>query len=460
MRPTVSIIVPVYNAEKFLRRCVDSILNQEYQDYELLLIDDGSQDASGAICDEYAARDSRVRVTHKENTGVSDSRNLAISQAQGTYLQFLDSDDWITSDATRLLVSSAAEHHCDLVISDFYRVVGERVSHKGDIEEDGVMTQEEFAAHMMENPADFYYGVLWNKLYRRELVERYGLRMDTDISWCEDFMFNLEYIRHAQIFYALKAPIYYYVKTRGSLVSQGTSFSKVIKMKLMVFEYYNNFYKHVLDEEDYEKNRLQVYRFFLDAARDGTVPPVIISDSQKLGEERAGVCPEAVAAEGAIMDAYRDRKLMEHYLEVVALKNGLSLTETTLLLYLSQQQQPISRKELADYTNMTRSRLSAELQKLISKKMVKVDEVRSGPDGERRAEKRERKEKKAEKSTEKRAAKKLVITLLPAAQELLPGLSEAQNQYEEARFAGFSEDEVMQYAFLSEKIKKNIQKIL
>ena len=249
MNPTVSIIVPVYNAKNYLQRCIDSILHQEYTDYELFLVDDGSTDGSGDICDAYAAADARITVIHKENTGVSDSRNLAISQARGTYLQFLDSDDWITPDATKLFVRAAAEHDCDLVIADFYRVVGERVSHKGDIEEDGVLTREEFAAHMMENPADFYYGVLWNKLYRRDLVEKYHLHMDVSVSWCEDFLFNLEYILHANVFYALQAPVYYYVKTKGSLASQGLSITKTVKMKFMVFEYYNEFYKNVYDEQ-------------------------------------------------------------------------------------------------------------------------------------------------------------------------------------------------------------------
>lgn len=209
MNPTVSIIIPVYNAEKYLRRCIESILNQEYADFELILSDDGSTDGSGSICDEYAAQDERIRVIHKENSGVSDTRNRAMRLARGTYLQFVDSDDWLTPDATRLLVRTAQEQDCDMVISDFYRVVGERVSHKGDIEEDRVMSREEFASCMMENPADFYYGVLWNKLYRRDLVEEHHLRMDVDISWCEDFMFNLEYIRYAERFYALRTPIYY-----------------------------------------------------------------------------------------------------------------------------------------------------------------------------------------------------------------------------------------------------------
>ena len=246
MRPMVSIIVPVYNAEQYLRRCVDSILNQEYTDFEVFLVNDGSTDSSGDICEEYGDKDHRVIVIQKENTGVSDSRNRALDRARGKYLQFLDSDDWITPDATRLFVRAAEEYGCDMVISDFYRVVGERLSPKGDIEEEGVLTQEEFAAHMMENPADFYYGVLWNKLYRRDLVEEHSLRMDTNINWCEDFLFNLEYIRYAKVFYALHAPIYYYVKRKGSLASQGISISKTVKMKLNVFEYYNNFYKHVL----------------------------------------------------------------------------------------------------------------------------------------------------------------------------------------------------------------------
>lgn len=225
MKPTVSIIVPVYNAEHTIGRCLDSILNQDYTDFELLAVDDGSTDSSGAICDEYAARDSRVQVFHQENAGVSASRNLALDRARGTYLQFLDSDDWITPDATSSLVRAAESGQCDLVVSDFYRVVGERVSQKGDIDEDGLMTREDYAAHMMENPADFYYGVLWNKLYRRAIVEAHHLRMNPEISWCEDFMFNLEYIRYAETFRAIQIPIYYYVKTKGSLASQSMSIS-------------------------------------------------------------------------------------------------------------------------------------------------------------------------------------------------------------------------------------------
>ena len=438
MRPMVSIIVPIYNAEQYLRRCVDSILNQEYTDYELLLVNDGSTDASGDICEEYGDRDSRVIVIQKENTGVSDSRNRALDRARGKYLQFLDSDDWITPDATRLFVRAAEEYGCDMVISDFYRVVGERLSPKGDIEEEGVLTREEFAAHMMENPADFYYGVLWNKLYRRDIVEEHKLRMDTDISWCEDFMFNLEYIRHARRFYALHTPIYYYVKTKGSLASQGMNLSKTIKMKLTVFTYYKDFYKNVLDEEEYEKNRLQVYRFLIDAAGDGMVAPTILPGSQKLGEERSSLYLEAIEGEGVLMDEYRSRKLFDRYLEPVASQFDLTFPEIRLLLYLSHLKQPVSRRELSDYTNMTRRSLSLHLQKLMAKGYIRIQESR-------------------EKKTQDR---RITVWMLPEAAQVEEALVNVQREYDETRYQSFSEDELLQYAYLTEKIKKNMQKVL
>lgn len=462
MRPMVSIIVPIYNAEQYLRRCVDSILNQEYTDYELLLVNDGSTDASGDICEEYRDRDPRVIVIQKENTGVSDSRNRALDRARGKYLQFLDSDDWITPDATRLFVRAAEEYGCDMVISDFYRVVGERLSPKGDIEEEGVLTREEFAAHMMENPADFYYGVLWNKLYRRDIVEEHKLRMDTDISWCEDFMFNLEYIRYAKVFYALHAPIYYYVKRKGSLASQGINISKTVKMKLNVFEYYNNFYKHVLEEEDYEKNRLQVYRFFIDAAGDGTVPPSILPGSKKLGDERVFVNTEILQAEGPAGEDYRKRKLLEHYLEPVALKGDLKVMDVRLLLCLCEKHEWDSRRELADFAGITRTNLTSGLQRLTMKGFLKVEEVKEPKPSKKDKTTGKNKTKTAEMAETKRKERggRIAVTILPAADAVMKELEMAQRDYDAARFAGFTEEELIKYAELSEKIKENTKNIL
>lgn len=435
--PMVSIIVPVYNASKTLRRCVDSVLKQEYADFELFLVDDGSQDDSGTICDEYAGKDPRVRVIHKANAGVSAARNDALDQARGEYLQFLDSDDWLSPDATRLLVRTAQETQCDLVIADFYRVSGERVSHKGEIDEEGVMSRETFAAYMMENPADYYYGVLWNKLFRRKIVEEYRLRMNEDLRWCEDFLFNLEYILHAETFAALRAPIYYYVKTKGSLVSQSMNLPNVIRMKLRVFEYYNDFYKHVLDERDYEKNRLKVYRFLVDAAGDESLLPSL----KKLGDERPTVCDRAVSAQGAAADAYRSRKLLEHYLEPAAQKHDLTGVEVRVLLCLWCAGEMNSRKELADFAGVNRVGLILPLQKLVLRGLIQAEGSVEGEDDSGKG-------------------KRLRVSLLPAAQPILDDIAQGLEDYDQARFAGFSREELERYSDLSGKIQENMRRVL
>lgn len=434
MKPMVSIIVPIYNAEKTIARCVESILNQEYTDFELLLIDDGSKDASPQICDEYAAKDARVHVVHKENSGVSDARNLALDMATGKYLQFLDSDDWITPNATRLFMEAAEQYGCDMVIADFYRVVGERVSHKGTIKDEGVLNREAFAEQMMENPADFYYGVLWNKLYRRDIVEAHKLRMDSNVSWCEDFLFNLEYIRYCDVFFALQVPIYYYVRTKGSLASQGMSITKTIKTKLMVFEYYNDFYKQVLTEEEYEKKRLQVYRYFVDAASDGIVPPTVLSGSKKLGEERSSAIAAAVEGDGILMEDYRHRKFLDYYLEPIAIRYELTINEVRVLLCLSLQMECKGRKELAEIAGIPFNSLGIALQHLYQKGIAKVKK--------------------------KRGQDILTVKFLSEADAILAEMKQVQTGFEKAKVAGFTEEEVKQYQYLSEKMKHNMQKIL
>ncbi len=120
--PVISVIVPVYRAEKCLSQCVDSILAQTFQDFEILLIDDGSPDQSGALCDEYAAHDSRIRVFHKENGGVSSARNLGMAQAVGTYIAFADSDDWMEPEELEVLHGLIVEHGADSAGCAHYNV--------------------------------------------------------------------------------------------------------------------------------------------------------------------------------------------------------------------------------------------------------------------------------------------------------------------------------------------------
>ncbi|MDO4331701.1 MAG: glycosyltransferase family 2 protein [Eubacteriales bacterium] len=414
MDALVSIIVPVYNAEKYLNRCVDSILSQDYPHFELLLMNDGSTDSSGGICDAYAQKDARVRVVHKENTGVSDTRNRALDLARGEYIQFLDSDDWIVPEATRLLVRSMERYQCDMVIADFYRVSGERLAQKGDIEEDKVMTRQEFAACMIENPADFYYGVLWNKLFRREIIEAHNIRMDVSLSWCEDFLFNLEYIRHANSFYALQVPVYYYLKRKGSLATQGVSISNTVRMKTNIFEYYNEFYKDVYDHEDYANIKRQVYSFFWSAAKDGAVLP----GSKKLGEERRQILREDVEGDSPIMSLYRFRQLLEYQLGFIAKKNNLSMDETLILCTLYQCGIFKSIRRLSEVTEIGLPRLYLCLQTLERKKLIDTT-----PDKD--AEKKERTK----------------IALGPESERICEDFKLQQEEWDEICLTGFEQKE-------------------
>ena len=256
--PLVSIIVPVYNAEAYLERCVRSILQQTYENIELILVNDGSTDNSLAACQRFAAEDARVIVIDKPNGGVSDSRNCGIAKARGKYLQFADSDDWLAPEATALLVQRAEQSKCEFVIAPFYRVIERILLVNGHIKEDGKYTIAEFALEMMKAPSNFYYGVMWNKLYRRDIVRENNLQCSPEISWCEDFIFNLQYLCYVKHVYVLQEPIYYYFKRRNSLVATEMRSSNIYEVKRTVFRYYKAFYEAIGLYDDY-KGRVNMY---------------------------------------------------------------------------------------------------------------------------------------------------------------------------------------------------------
>lgn len=280
--PFVSLIIPLYNAEKYIRRCLDSAMQQTFSDMEIIVVNDGSEDSSLEICREYEKLDSRFCIIDKENTGVSDSRNRAIDLAKGEYLQFLDSDDWLAPDATESLVYAAKKHDCDLVIADFYRVDGAVFTEKQHIRERGLLTREQYAEYMMQEPADFYYGVLWNKLYRRSIIEEYQIRMNLELRWCEDFLFNLSYIRHAIRFTAIQTPIYYYMKRKGSIVSSDWKKANAVLLKFQLLKEYKELYQSM---NLYEENKLRINAYVLAIAKDGGVAAPMSRRRKKLDEE-------------------------------------------------------------------------------------------------------------------------------------------------------------------------------
>ena len=206
----VSIIVPVYNTEKYLHRCIDSVLAQTYKDFELLLIDDGSKDSSGTICDEYAAQDARVRVFHKENGGVSSARNMGLDNARGEWITFVDSDDWISKD---YLTEFAMHSDSDLVIADF-TVEGEK--HWNEDLPVGKWQGKDLNRIIEGSIGIARITAPWCKLLRRALVGQ--IRFYTELTTQEDSLFMFRYLCAVHVVRITSDKGYHYNrKTIGSL---------------------------------------------------------------------------------------------------------------------------------------------------------------------------------------------------------------------------------------------------
>lgn len=202
--PKISVIVPVYKAEAYLHRCVDSLLAQTFQDFEILLIDDGSPDRSGEICDEYARQDSRVRVFHKENGGVSSARQCGVDNAKGEYTIHADPDDWVESTMLEELYKKAKEEDADMVICDFYsceRGKEVHVMQKPSSLKDSVVLRELFYK---------LHGSCCNKLIRKKCMDRYQVAFPVELSYCEDLYVNAYLLSHGMKVAYLPMAFYHY----------------------------------------------------------------------------------------------------------------------------------------------------------------------------------------------------------------------------------------------------------
>lgn len=190
MKDLISIIIPVYNTEKYLGACIDSLLAQTHQNLEIILVDDGSKDSSPQICDEYAQNDARIKVIHKENAGVSSARNTALDIATGDYIGFVDSDDIVAPHAYETLLSALTESDSDVSVCKLTRFFDGQEKEKLDNaktkpEETLVMSSTEAISDLLRG--EHFYGSLCDKLFKSELVKNSRLREDIFIA--EDFLF-------------------------------------------------------------------------------------------------------------------------------------------------------------------------------------------------------------------------------------------------------------------------------
>ncbi|HIY15958.1 MAG TPA: glycosyltransferase [Candidatus Intestinimonas stercorigallinarum] len=248
--PKISIIVPVYKAENVLAKCVDSVLAQDFSDWELLLVDDGSPDGSGALCDDYAGQDDRVRVFHKTNGGVSSARNLGMAEAAGDYILFIDADDWIEPNACGTLLKALEGAGADSAGCAHWNIQpdGRKWSEPGALPagvydapaiRKGIV--DRLLGQRLGRPGEVLNGFIWRFLFSRSIIAENELRFAG--AYLEDELFLMEYFCLAKRLAMVDAPLYYYLQnpasvTRNYLPDYMDTFRRFLAAKEAVAERY------------------------------------------------------------------------------------------------------------------------------------------------------------------------------------------------------------------------------
>ncbi|MFQ6793630.1 MAG: glycosyltransferase family 2 protein [Thomasclavelia sp.] len=216
----VSIIVPVYNVEKFLGKCLESIITQTYQNIEIVVINDGSTDNSLAICQEYEKKDSRIYLINSMNEGVSSARNKGIKKATGKYLAFVDSDDYIEKNMIETLVKRQKETNAELVICDlfFENIYGNCITQKNNFNINYVLLKD--TAISVLSIKKGFYGFLVNKLFIRDIIIKNSIMLNPKIRFREDLLFCIEYIRYINFSSYVKNKFYHYVNHENATTSE------------------------------------------------------------------------------------------------------------------------------------------------------------------------------------------------------------------------------------------------
>ncbi|WP_195244228.1 glycosyltransferase family 2 protein [Clostridium celatum] len=209
-KPQLSIIMPVYNAERYLNKCIESILGQSYNNFELIIINDGSIDGSKEICEYYSANDKRVKVINKTNEGQSAARNDGLKLAKGQYIQFIDADDWLELNACETLIKNIQIEEVDWVLASF-NFVGKNRIEKVNFKSIKYNTNE-FVDNMTKYLNHWAFNVLWNKIYKKEIIVANSISFTKELNYSEDLLFNLKYMKYSNSISIISNNIYNYNK--------------------------------------------------------------------------------------------------------------------------------------------------------------------------------------------------------------------------------------------------------
>lgn len=241
----LSIIVPVYNVEKYIKECIDSILNQSFQDFELILVNDGSTDSSGKICNEYSKKDDRIEVIHKDNGGLSSARNAGIEKAKGLYIGFVDSDDWIHENMYSHMIDYANIQNADIVVCNIMsmRKNGNEIPYTN-IKYDISFTREEAMSELFKNEIILFSAC--NKIFRREIFD--GLRYKEGII-LEDMDLSYKLFNKANKVYYIHNPYYHYRYNDASILRSKFNLTRLDEymVRKEMYEFYRSEIPEIAD---------------------------------------------------------------------------------------------------------------------------------------------------------------------------------------------------------------------
>ncbi len=244
----ISIIVPVYNVEKYLERCIESILEQTFKNFELVLINDGSTDNSGKICDEYANRDNRIRVIHKKNEGVSVARNIGIETAKGKYIMFVDSDDWLDIDMVEYLYNMINQSNYDISVCRYSLYKNGKVSNRIEKEEHiEIYNNNDDIMREFVSKNKFLFSPV-NKLYKKSLFIENDIRFSNYIKYSEDALLNYHIFSNInKLIYSNMSKYNYNMHSNSTVTNINEKRLDILKAMEEIYEIIKSKYPQYLD---------------------------------------------------------------------------------------------------------------------------------------------------------------------------------------------------------------------
>lgn len=214
----ISVVIPAHNAEKTIAACLESIRRQDWRELQIIVVDDGSTDGTAALVERMAAEDPRIELVRKPNGGVSSARNEGLAHCRGDYIRFADSDDAVGEGSFRRLAETLEKDGSDLAIGAFTEILGKARIHRSLVKEPRTLDMDGVLRDLNRHAITFYYSVVWNKLFRRELTEQGPLRFDETLDWGEDFCFVMNYLgRAGRVSYSTD-PVYEYNRRSDGLI--------------------------------------------------------------------------------------------------------------------------------------------------------------------------------------------------------------------------------------------------